>query len=403
MVWEAVYIHSPQAANRVKVTLRFQGSNRPLQTLQAIKNVKANAAGLTRANNAKPEAPKPESSTVLSNATSEPSMNLQKAQLSSGLPADFFDNHVTKKQKSGKKKTDIQLKLFFISSILGYGNNYLRLVLVLQHFLLLKTKSMSTLTTPVKPQSCLTFIGANTDSISSPCKNKDLLDFSQNDSSWALKPFETPFQVVKKAKGNDAVKFLDPDSYNKTGGSASAQTQSMEPLESKNNLDRLSSSHSEKMGKSGIHHARDLTQTSGKIVGSETKEVKGALPEGFFDNKDADLRARGIVPVKPDVKDEYKEFEKLIQEDLKEVDNRLEEEEFDAAEMIEEAESVEQKVYWEKVEMLKKKKLELKAARSGRQSKEPEVRGKGHSSKEDSSSDDDSDGNFLVDWRAQHL
>lgn len=270
---------------------------------EAIKNVKANAAGLTRANNAKPEAPKPESSTVLSNATSEPSMNLQKAQLSSGLPADFFDNHVTKKQKSG----------------------------------------------------------------------------------------------------NDAVKFLDPDSYNKTGGSASAQTQSMEPLESKNNLDRLSSSHSEKMGKSGIHHARDLTQTSGKIVGSETKEVKGALPEGFFDNKDADLRARGIVPVKPDVKDEYKEFEKLIQEDLKEVDNRLEEEEFDAAEMIEEAESVEQKVYWEKVEMLKKKKLELKAARSGRQSKEPEVRGKGHSSKEDSSSDDDSDGNFMVDWRAQHL
>eukprot|EP00261_Vitis_vinifera_P023288 XP_010655175.1 PREDICTED: zinc finger protein 830-like [Vitis vinifera] len=107
---------------------------------EAIKNVKANAAGLTRANNAKPEAPKPESSTVLSNATSEPSMNLQKAQLSSGLPADFFDNHVTKKQKSGKKKTDIQLKLFFISSILGYGNNYLRL-------------SMSTLTTPVKPQS----------------------------------------------------------------------------------------------------------------------------------------------------------------------------------------------------------------------------------------------------------
>ena len=117
--------------------------------LQAIKNVKANAAGLTRANNAKPEAPKPESSTVLSNATSEPSMNLQKAQLSSGLPADFFDNHVTKKQKSGKKKTDIQLKLFFISSILGYGNNYLRLVLVLQHFLLLKTKVITEFEYPI--------------------------------------------------------------------------------------------------------------------------------------------------------------------------------------------------------------------------------------------------------------
>ncbi|KAL6312634.1 hypothetical protein AAG906_019521 [Vitis piasezkii] len=227
MVWEAAYIHSPQAANRVKVTLRFQ----------------ANAAGLTQANNAKPEAPKPESSTVLSNATSEPSMNLQKAQLSSGLP------------------------LFFISSILGYGNNYLRLVLVLQHFLLLKTKSMSTLTTPVKPQSC----------------------FILGNFNWWIN-FMSPFWML--------------------------------------------------------------------VVGFE---------------------------------DEYKEFEKLIQEDLKEVDNRLEEEEigvisltwfcnfmmwFDAAEMIEEAESVEQKVYWEKVEMMKKKKLELKAARSGRRSKEPEVRGK---------------------------
>lgn len=36
--------------------------------------------------------------------------------------------------------------------------------------------------------------------------------------------------------------------------------------------------------------------------GSDAKQVKGALPAGFFDNKDADLRARGITPVKPDVK-----------------------------------------------------------------------------------------------------
>ena len=34
----------------------------------------------------------------------------------------------------------------------------------------------------------------------------------------------------------------------------------------------------------------------------ESKQVKGALPEGFFDNKDADLRARGIEPVKVDIK-----------------------------------------------------------------------------------------------------
>lgn len=35
---------------------------------------------------------------------------------------------------------------------------------------------------------------------------------------------------------------------------------------------------------------------------SEVKQARGALPEGFFDNKDADLRARGIQPVKVDIR-----------------------------------------------------------------------------------------------------
>lgn len=52
---------------------------------------------------------------------------------------------------------------------------------------------------------------------------------------------------------------------------------------------------------SSAQPARELTQTS-KITGSEAKQAKGALPEGFFDNKEADLLARGIKPVKPDVK-----------------------------------------------------------------------------------------------------
>lgn len=38
------------------------------------------------------------------------------------------------------------------------------------------------------------------------------------------------------------------------------------------------------------------------VSASENQQVKGALPEGFFDNKDADLRARGITPVKLDIK-----------------------------------------------------------------------------------------------------
>lgn len=145
-----------------------------------------------------------------------------------------------------------------------------------------------------------------------------------------------------------------------------------------------------------------ISQTSAKTADAEAKQVKGILPEGFFDNKEADLRARGIKPVKPDIKDEYKEFEKLIQEDLREVDDRLEEEEIDAAEMIEEAESVEQKIFREKVEMLRKRRLEQKAANSAKRSKPSEVVAK-ESRHEESSSDDESEENFAVDWRAQHL
>lgn len=136
----------------------------------------------------------------------------------------------------------------------------------------------------------------------------------------------------------------------------------------------------------------------------EAAPMKGGLPQGFFDNKDADLRARGIEPVKPDIKDEYKEFEKSIQEDLQEVDNRMEEEEVDAAEMIEEEETVEQKTCQERVEFLKKKRMELIAAKSSK----PNGNSKAEVKKPDrdgssSDDDDDSDESFTVDWRAQHL
>ncbi|MED6121093.1 hypothetical protein PIB30_026839 [Stylosanthes scabra] len=148
----------------------------------------------------------------------------------------------------------------------------------------------------------------------------------------------------------------------------------------------------------------ETRQTSAKTSDAEDNQAKGALPEGFFDNKEADLLARGIKPVKPDVKDEYKEFEKLIQEDLQQVDNRLEEEEIDAAEMIEEAESVEQKVLRERVEMMKRRRLELKAAKSAKRIKTSEPETKEESRHEEESlSDDESGENFAVDWRAQHL
>ena len=58
--------------------------------------------------------------------------------------------------------------------------------------------------------------------------------------------------------------------------------------------------------------------------------------------------------------------------------------------------------YREKVELLRKKKMELKEARSAKRSRNSE-HVKEKPIHEESSSDDDSDENFAVDWRAQHL
>uniref|UniRef100_A0A7N0UP92 Zinc finger protein 830 n=1 Tax=Kalanchoe fedtschenkoi TaxID=63787 RepID=A0A7N0UP92_KALFE len=148
-------------------------------------------------------------------------------------------------------------------------------------------------------------------------------------------------------------------------------------------------------------------RTPAKAVAPEADAVDtaptpstGSLPAGFFDNKDADLRARGIKPVKPNVNDEYKEFEKLIQDDLQEVDNRLEEEEIDAAEMIEIAETLEQR---EKVERLKNLKMKVAEAKSSA-SKQEGAASRKVTVDEESSSDSDGDyDDSTVDWRAQHL
>ena len=46
-----------------------------------------------------------------------------------------------------------------------------------------------------------------------------------------------------------------------------------------------------------VSSAQVVETTGEEIQASQTR----ALPEGFFDDKDADLRARGITPVKLDI------------------------------------------------------------------------------------------------------
>lgn len=263
---------------------------------EAITNLKANAAGLTKQSNAKPDIPKakPEQPSGSQFKIPKSPQEVPKPQSSSVLPPDFFDNNDAKKTRSEKDSVHL------VDSDLGRN------------------------------------MGASAQSSVSNSKEKDHFHGNNN------------------------------------------------PAQSKVNQATV-----------------ETKQTSVKTIDAEIKQGKGALPEGFFDNKEADLRARGIKLVKPDVKDEYKEFEKLIQEDLQEVDDRMEEEEIDAAEMIEEAESVEQRNLKEKVEMLKRKRLELKASKA-KLSKSSGVVTK-EARHEDSSSDDESGENFAVDWRAQHL
>lgn len=55
------------------------------------------------------------------------------------------------------------------------------------------------------------------------------------------------------------------------------------------------------------------------------------------------------------------------------------------------------------MKLMRKKRMELKAASAAKRSRASEVVKKAEPSHEESSSDGESDENFAVDWRAQHL
>ncbi|KAK6127424.1 hypothetical protein DH2020_038845 [Rehmannia glutinosa] len=98
----------------------------------------------------------------------------------------------------------------------------------------------------------------------------------------------------------DPGKFRDPNSHKKD--SVSGKTQVVEASVTGGGTDRSSNATSIQMRNPEIQDSKDFRQVSGTDTGLEAKQVKGALPEGFFDDKDSDLRARGITPVKPNVK-----------------------------------------------------------------------------------------------------
>lgn len=82
----------------------------------------------------------------------------------------------------------------------------------------------------------------------------------------------------------------------------SDQTEEEEPSLSRSSMQGLSSSKNAETRSTENQRSGENGPMSKLSSGSDAEQVKGALPAGFFDNKDADLRARGITPVKPDVK-----------------------------------------------------------------------------------------------------
>lgn len=89
--------------------------------------------------------------------------------------------------------------------------------------------------------------------------------------------------------------LVDSDLGRKAGVSAQSQVLNLE--KEKGHF------HDNNAAKSNVGQAAmESRQTPVKSTDTEIQQMKGTLPEGFFDNKEADLRARGIKLVKPDVK-----------------------------------------------------------------------------------------------------
>ncbi|KAG6522578.1 hypothetical protein ZIOFF_019719 [Zingiber officinale] len=384
---------------------------------EAIENLKASATGLSRENVPRTEVSKEQ----------------QNSKLSSTLPAGFFDDQNSKRQKidsGGGKAKPIDTPV-----LVGSGSSYIQDVkkdsspsinraFDVPHST--KKKSHKVLESNEEKKEFTKF--------AQPSKIVDGTDAELENGALPPNFFDTDAEQVTRA--------LPPNFFDDT---RTVDDQTPKQLNREvENQDGLALDQVNTISASFNH----ISRASKKIDGSDAKQTKGALPEGFFDNKDADLRARGIEPVKVDIKnqlavvfcstsidctssknqllaainyctsplrtflvlyqdmpcDAYKEFEKEIQVNLQVVDDRLEEEEIDAAEEMEGFRSLEQKAYKERVDEIKKKLVEVRTERLAKAKQRPAFMGK-QSSDESSSDegDDDEDDNFAVNWRAQHL
>ncbi|PKU79957.1 hypothetical protein MA16_Dca025872 [Dendrobium catenatum] len=373
---------------------------------QAIENIKATAARQSTPDN----------------SHLERQQNFPESRAASTLPDNFFDSQDAKKQKHALVTlpfADVQQGTFVYCCL------FLPLVNIGHQFILEDSKEHKGEEKKQATKSDVKNSSGSGSSRSSVSKEED-----ENITAGSS------VQSSKQMSHNDVmqVSAVLPEGLPNNGtdekhnsNQKSQVSRDYKNLEVKEARAFLPSGFFDRIDSNSVGQAKQLSQQSEKPDIVQLKQVKEALPEGFFDNKDEDLRARGIEPVKVDIEcfdckydcfdiftwkpspdvvvefcsDAYKEFEREIQEDLQEVDDRLEEEEIDAAEVREEIESLEYKAYRERVEMVKKKLLEAKESRLARLQRSPEFKAK--DSSDDSSSDDEVDEDFSVDWRAKRF
>ena len=110
-------------------------------------------------------------------------------------------------------------------------------------------------------------------------------------------------QMSKKgSQSNTSVKGILPGNFFYYGEEDEAPTPVPKDLSTSQNV--ASSIHTKVKGVPDgfFDHNKTGSGMQPNEPSSETAQAKGSLPEGFFDNKDADLRARGIQPQKVDMK-----------------------------------------------------------------------------------------------------
>lgn len=106
--------------------------------------------------------------------------------------------------------------------------------------------------------------------------------------------FSFPVPEKDSSRSGDHVSNRDPPVLD--------HTEEVEPSLARSSIQGLSTSKNAETRSMENRRSGENGPMSKVNSTSDAKQVKGALPAGFFDNKDADLRARGITPVKPDVK-----------------------------------------------------------------------------------------------------